>query len=61
MQAGLHVWPGGFHGFHSFVLGLRMPVTAVETRTAWDGRVLSSTSCSIVSFAVGLRSDLPNT
>ncbi|TVY52575.1 Carboxylesterase NlhH [Lachnellula cervina] len=42
VQAELHVWPGGFHGFDMFVPSHALAQLAIASRTAWLGRVLSA-------------------
>ncbi|TVY86788.1 Carboxylesterase [Lachnellula willkommii] len=42
VQAELHVWPGGFHGFDMFVPSHPLAQAASAARTAWLGRVLSA-------------------
>jgi acetyl esterase/lipase len=41
VQAELHVWPGGFHGFDLLAPEAKVSVSSIEARTAWLGRVLS--------------------
>jgi len=40
VQAELHVWPGGFHGFDLFVPTARISIEARAARTAWLRRLL---------------------
>lgn len=40
VQAELHVWPGGFHGFDLFVPTARISIEARAARTAWLKRLL---------------------
>ena len=40
IQAELHVWPGGFHGFDSFAPTARISIEARAARTAWLRRIL---------------------
>ena len=39
--AELHVWPGGFHGFHTMVPQAALSQHAVEARARWLRRILS--------------------
>jgi len=41
VDAELHVWAGGFHGFDSIAPKAAVSITARQTRVAWVGRVLS--------------------
>jgi acetyl esterase/lipase len=42
VQAELHVWPGGFHGFDMLAPTAALSQAAIKTRTAWIGRLLST-------------------
>lgn len=41
VQAELHVWPGGFHGFDLLVPKATLSTIAIATRTAWLRRTLA--------------------
>ncbi|KAJ6140209.1 hypothetical protein N7471_006695 [Penicillium samsonianum] len=41
VQAELHVWPGGFHGFDLLAPNAILSINARETRSAWVHRLLS--------------------
>jgi acetyl esterase/lipase len=40
VQAELHVWPGGFHGFDSIAPDTPLAQTAIAARSAWVARLL---------------------
>jgi acetyl esterase/lipase len=40
VQAELHVWPGGFHGFDLLAPNVALSTVARETRSKWVGRTL---------------------
>lgn len=40
VQAELHVWPGGFHGFDVLAPNATLSINARETRSAWVRRLL---------------------
>ena len=42
VQAELHVWPGGFHGFDSLAPHAALSKAATEARTRWVGRTLGA-------------------
>ena len=42
VQAELHVWPGGFHGFDMMAPHAALSKAATEVRTSWVGRILGS-------------------
>lgn len=42
VQAELHVWPGGFHGFDMLAPSHPLAQLAINARTTWLGRVLSA-------------------
>ena len=42
VQAELHIWPGGFHGFDMFAPRAAVSQAATTARNAWTARLLSS-------------------
>lgn len=42
VQAELHVWPGGFHGFDMFAPQAALSKAMTEARTNWVGRILDA-------------------
>ncbi|KAL4802841.1 Alpha/Beta hydrolase protein [Aspergillus unguis] len=45
VQAELHVWSGGFHGFDLLAPNATLSINAREARSAWVRRLLSQSTC----------------
>lgn len=58
VQAELHVWPGGFHGFNLLAPNATLSVDANAAQSSWLRRILAEASTSQIAVDVSLTTRL---